>query len=129
MESLARGWVLSESTCTHPESEMNLILMIVAPLPIGWFVRDRLTGYVAYLSLFSLVFTFQSVLLITEWAGGSKNAFGGFPKANKADVWSYGVVNLIFLVVGLGLLMLGQYLAARRRSRRVAPTAPSPVAV
>ena len=79
---------------------------------------------VAYLALFSVVFTFQSVMLITEWAGGHKNAFGGFPKANKADVWSYGVVNLILLVVGLGLLALGQRLAARRRARQVQQSLP-----
>ncbi len=100
---------------------MAVLLMILSPLPIGWFVRHRLTAYVAYLAAFSFLFTFQSTMLITEWAGGSKNAFGGFPKANKADVWSYGLVNLVFLAVGLGLLTLTSVVSARRRVRHAVP--------
>jgi hypothetical protein len=97
---------------------MLVALMILLPFPIGWFVRDRLTAYVAYLAAFSFLFTFQSTMLITEWAGGNKNAFGGFPKANKGDVWSYGLVNLVFFAVGLGLLTAGTVLAARHRARQ-----------
>jgi hypothetical protein len=100
---------------------MGVALMILLPLPIGWYVQPRLTAYVAYLAAFSFVFTFQSTMLITEWAGGSTKAFGAFPKANKADVWSYGVVNLAFLVIGLGLLTLTSVLSARRRTRAAEP--------
>jgi hypothetical protein len=96
---------------------MTLILVIAA-LPLGWFIRHRLTGYVVYLAAQCFLFTFQSTKLILEWANGHTNAFGNFPKANAGDVWSYGVVNLIILAIGLGVLALGQYLAARRRSRR-----------
>jgi hypothetical protein len=106
---------------------MSVALMILLPLPIGWFVRDRLTAFVAYLAAFSFLFTFQSTMLITEWAGGSKNAFGSYPKANKGDVWSYGVVNLVFLAIGLGLLTGTSVLAARRRAKHAVPVA-APVA-
>jgi hypothetical protein len=98
---------------------MDLVLMVLAPFPIGWFIRHRLTAYVVYLAGFNFLFTFQSTKLITEWAGGSKNAFGGFPKAGSGEVWSYGLVNLILLVAGLGLLTLGRYLAGRRAGRVV----------
>lgn len=101
---------------------MLVALMIVLPFPIGWFVRHRLTAYVAYLAAFSFLFTFQSTELIIDWAGGDTRAFGGFPKADS-DTWSYGVVNLGFLVVGLGLLTLGTVLASRRRARRAIPAA------
>jgi hypothetical protein len=96
---------------------MLIALMLVLSLAIGWFVRPRLTAYVAYLAAFSLVFTFQSVVLITEWAGGDQKAFGAFPNGGRGEVWSYGVVNLVILAVGLGLLTLVTVLASRRRGR------------
>ena len=102
---------------------MLVALMIVLPFPIGWFVRHRLTAYVAYLAAFSFLFTFQSTELIIDWAGGDTRAFGGFPKAGKGEAYSYGLVNLIFLAVGLGLLTLGTILASRRRARRAVPAA------
>jgi hypothetical protein len=102
---------------------MDVALMILLPLPIGWFVRPRLTAYVAYLAAFSFLFTFQSTMLITRWVGGSKNAFGAFPKANQGDVWSYGLVNLVFFGVGLGLLTLSSVLSSRRRVRNAPPMA------
>jgi hypothetical protein len=126
-------WVVEAEACRcsqanriHREYEMEPILMIVSAPLIGWFVRQRLAGFVAYLAIYSFLFTFQSVQLITKWAGGSKNAFGGFPKASKGDVWSYGVVNLLFLLVGVGLLVFAQYLAARRQARSTvaAPAVP-----
>jgi hypothetical protein len=100
---------------------MNLILIVVLPFPLGWFVRHRLAAYVIYLAAFNFLFTFQSVLLITKWVGGSKNAFGGFPKADSGDVYGYGLVNLLLFAVGLGLLTLGSYLATRRRTRQLQP--------
>jgi hypothetical protein len=96
---------------------MLIALMLVLSLAIGWFVRHRLTAYVAYLAAFSLLFSFQSVMLITEWAGGDQKAFGAFPNSGTGAVWSYGVVNLVFLAVGMGLLTLVAVLVSRRRGR------------
>jgi hypothetical protein len=106
---------------------MLIALMLVLSLVTGWFVRPRLTAYVAYLAAFSLLFTFQSVLLITEWAGGDQKAFGPFPNAPRSEAWSYGIVNLVILAVGLGLLTLVSVLASRRRGR-TAVAKPEPVA-
>ena len=97
------------------------LIMVIAALPIGWLIRHRLTAFVVYLAGFNLLFTFQSVKLITEWAAGDKSAFGPFPKANSGDAWGYGVVNLIFFAGGLGLLVVGRYLGARLRARRTDP--------
>jgi hypothetical protein len=104
------------------------LIMVIAALPIGWLVRHRLTAFVVYLAGFNLLFTYQSIKLITEWAGGSKSAFGPFPKANSGDAWGYGIVNLIFFAVGLGLLVAGRYLGARLRARRPDPTVAERVA-
>lgn len=96
---------------------MELILMVLAPFPIGFFVRNRLAAFVAYVALHSFVFTFQTLNLILEWAGGSPEAFGTYPRSSFGNVLSYGVVNLVIYGVGLGLVYLGSRLAARRRSR------------
>jgi hypothetical protein len=99
---------------------MNLILMVLAPFPIGWFVRHRLTAYVVYIALQSFLFTFQTAELVMEWIGGSKQAFGPYPKFSKGEFVSYGVVNLAIYAVGLGLLTLGYRLRARRLASPVA---------
>jgi hypothetical protein len=98
---------------------MLIASMLVLSLVIGWFVRPRLTAYVAYLAVFSLLFTFQSVVLLAEWAGGDQKAFGAFPDGGRSEVWSYGAVNLAVLAVGVGLLTLVAVLASRRRGRSV----------
>jgi hypothetical protein len=89
--------------------------MLVLALVIGWFVRPRLLAYVAYLAVFSVLFAFQSVVLIVDWAGGEQKAFGAFPDGGQGEVWSYGAVNLAILAVGVGLLTLATLVASRRR--------------
>jgi hypothetical protein len=59
-------------------------------------------------------------MLVIEWVGGSKDAFGPYPKADKPEVWSYGVVNLVIFAVGIGLVLLGHRVAARRHRTGVA---------
>jgi predicted Na+-dependent transporter len=101
---------------------MGVVLMLVVPVLIGLFVRPRLTAFVAYLAAYGFLFTFQSILLIIQWAGGATKVFGDFPKAGSGGAWSYGLVNLVLLVVGLGLLTGTTVLAARWRARRAAPS-------
>jgi hypothetical protein len=99
---------------------MTLILVVLA-FPIAWYVRDRLIGYVIYIALQSFLFAFQTGFLVLEWVGGSKNAFGPYPKINHGDTYSYAVVNLLIYAAGLGVMAL----TYRLRSRRTvtAPTA------
>ena len=96
---------------------MELIVMIVIAFPLGFFIKSRTAAYLAYIAVHGFVFTFQSVALITQWAGGDKSAFGPYPKADKGEVWSYGLVNLLIFAAGLGLVALGYYLANRRRNK------------
>lgn len=93
---------------------MELIIMILAPFPIGFLVRQRVPAYIAYVALHSFVFTFQSLALVREWVGGDPSAFA---KSPDAVPWSYAVVNLVIFGVGLGLVELGHRLAARHRAR------------
>ena len=66
--------------------------MLLAPLPIGYFIRNRIAAYLAYIALHSFVFTFQSSTLLKEWNGGDYSAFVKNPAAVD---WSYGLVNLL----------------------------------
>ncbi|MFI7589363.1 hypothetical protein ACIB24_20035 [Spongisporangium articulatum] len=95
---------------------MELILMLIAPFPIGYLVRNRVAGFVAYTALHAFVFTFQTAELILDWAGGSDRAFGAaFPNYEQSEVYAYGIVNLVIYAVGLGLLYLGQRVGTGRR--------------
>ena len=105
---------------TQKGTTVELIIMLLAPLPIGFFIRNRIAAYLAYIALHSFVFTFQSTTLLKEWAGGDYSAYVKNPAAVD---WSYGVVNLLIFAAGLGLVTLGSWLSARRR--RPAPPAVS----
>jgi predicted Na+-dependent transporter len=104
---------------------MEFILTVLAPFPIGFLVRSRTAAFIAYVAAYSFMFTFQTLNLVLEWAGGSAEAFGAaFPKYETVEVLAYGVVNLIVFGVGLGLVYLGSRLAYRRRSRRAVDLEP-----
>jgi hypothetical protein len=105
---------------------MELVLMLLAAVPIGFFVRNRTAAFLAYIALHAYVFTFQSLTLLIDWAGGSDRAFGPFPDASTGDVFSYGLVNLAIYAVGLGLVYLGGRLGTRRRARASGPVALDP---
>jgi hypothetical protein len=91
---------------------VELIIMLLAPFPIGYFIRNRMAAYLAYVALHSFVFTFQSTTLLKEWTGGDYSAFVKNPAT--AD-WSYGLVNLAIYAAGLGLVALGTRVGAKRR--------------
>ena len=97
---------------------MELIVMVLVPLPLGLLVRNRTAAYVAYIAIHAFVFTFQTANLLMEWANGSTEAFGSFPDFNNADMWGYGVVNLVIYGIGLGLVTLGYRIRTKRNARR-----------
>lgn len=98
---------------------MELIVMLVASIPLGLFMRNRLAGYLAYTALHAFVFTFQTMMLMMEWINGDRSAFGPYPAFDSA--WAYGLVNLAIYGVGLGLVTVGQRIARRRRAKATAP--------
>lgn len=105
---------------------MELLAMILLPLPLGLLIKNRVVAFLAYITAYCFLFTFQSTSLVIEWAGGSTAAFGPYPEANSADVWGYGVVNLVLLLVGLGLVALGAKLRTRRTASRAQSLDPMP---
>ena len=108
---------------------MELIIMIVAAFPIGYLVRNRIAAYLVYIAVNTFAFTFQTMNLMLEWAGGSQEAFGGpFPQYDSSAVWAYGGVNLVIYLVGIGLVTLGYRLGSKRRAKRTQPVSLDPVA-
>jgi hypothetical protein len=103
---------------------MELLLTLVAAFPIGFLIRNRLAAFVVYLAAHGFVFTFQTLVLLVAWTGGSGEGFGPYPQGSTADVVSYGLVNLAIFAAGLGLVYLGHRLAARRRARGAVPAEP-----
>jgi hypothetical protein len=102
---------------------MELILMLLVPLPVGFFLRNRLAAFVTYIAVHSFVFTLQTLNLLIEWTGGSQEAFGPYPKGSNANVLGYAAVNLAIYAAGLGLVYLGSRLGARRRAKADGPIA------
>jgi hypothetical protein len=95
---------------------MELILMLLVPLPVGFFVRNRLVAFVTYIAAHSFVFTFQTMQLILEWVRGSTAAFPA--EVTGFDTFPYGIVNLLIFAAGLGLVWLGHRLGSKRRKPR-----------
>lgn len=94
---------------------MNLIYTVVFAFAFGYFIKNRGVAICVYLGLEALIFTFQTLNLLLEWAGGSQEAFGGpFPDSSASSVAGYGAVNLIITGIGVGLVVLGHKAAARR---------------
>lgn len=109
---------------------MNIIFTVLAAFPIGYFVRQRVSAVALFLAADALLFTYQTVEVLLVWMaaepgifGGDHGAFGpaptGFPvEYSSSDVLGYGVVNLIIVLVGIGLTLLGHRTASRRVARR-----------
>jgi hypothetical protein len=93
---------------------MELIILVLAAFPLGFFIRNRTGAFLAYVALHSFVFTFQTMNLTLAWVGGDYSAFAKDPNAVP---WDYGLVNLVIYAVGLGLVTLGYTLAAKRRRK------------
>lgn len=103
--------------CVPYLGHMNLVLLIIAPFPLGFFLRNRTTAFIAYISAAQFVFTFQTAWLLLDWGGGDEAAFGGpFPDHDLEKFLGYGAINAIIFVAGLGLVTLGARLGRRRRA-------------
>jgi predicted Na+-dependent transporter len=94
---------------------MELLIMLLVPLPLGFFVRRLIVAYVAYIAIHGFAFTYQCLYLTLGWIVGESTAFGRYPTMDGSEVLAYGGVNLAIFVVGLCLVALGHRIAGRRR--------------
>lgn len=98
---------------------MNVIYTVLFAFALGFFIKNTGIATAVYLAGDALVFGYQSVNLLLEWGGGHKAAFGGpFPDHDTSGVVGYGLVNLVITVVGVGLVVLGARVAARRVAKK-----------
>jgi len=95
------------------------ILTVLAAFPLGWFVRNRVAGFLVFGLLMAHLYTFQTAVLVMEWVNGADAAFAQTPSDALLDVaWGYLVMTSLIHAAGLGLVALGQRLRARRDATR-----------
>jgi hypothetical protein len=79
---------------------MELIAAVLLAVPLGYLVRPRVRGLVAYLVLWAVIFPVQTIVVHAE---------------NPDDIVPmYFVVNAVILAGGIGLNTLGARLRERR---------------
>jgi hypothetical protein len=104
---------------------MNLFFTVLAAFPLGFLVARRQTALLGYLIADSFLFSLQSLNLLLTWmSGGSglggSSGFGDTPSGpfpidfSGSEVVAYGVVNALITLVGIGLVLLGSRVRARR---------------
>jgi len=93
---------------------VDLIITVLVAFPLGFFVRNRMAAYVAYIAVHSFVFTVQCEELLRAWVGGDYSAF---PKNPDSGPWGYLLVNVVIYAAGFGLVTLGHVVHARRRRK------------
>ncbi|MFC0526616.1 hypothetical protein [Phytohabitans kaempferiae] len=94
-------------------------------------MRSRGLAVVGFLAIEAIGFTFQSLAVMLAWMAGEgdfgvatdNGAFGpspsGFPVAfSESDLYAYGLVNLVIILVGIGLTVAVHAWRARRRARK-----------
>jgi hypothetical protein len=108
---------------------MNLVFTLIAAFPLGYLVTRRQTALLTYLIVDSFLFTFQTLGVLLTWMSGATGMGGAsglgdspsgpFPiDYSDGELTAYGVVNLVIVLVGIGLILTGSRVRARRTARR-----------
>lgn len=101
---------------------MNVILTILIGFPLGYLIRQRGTAIATYVLVDSYLFTFQTAFLLMQWVDGDNHAFGSRGRDWSAErttqFYSYLVLNGVIVAIGIGLVMLGHRVHARRTTAR-----------
>ena len=96
---------------------MIAILTVLAAVPLGFLIPNRLAAYLAYAVAFGQLFTFQTAVLVMEWTNGSTSAFSASQsKGLIGNSISYLTVSTAIYAAGFGLVTLGHWLRNRRRA-------------
>ncbi|OHV30349.1 MULTISPECIES: hypothetical protein [Pseudofrankia] len=85
---------------------MAQIAMLLLTVPLGIYLANRRTAYLATIILFAVVLAAQTIVVHAD---------------TPSDInWTYWLLNAATLAVGLGLTTAGLALGRRRRTRRTA---------
>ncbi len=104
---------------------MNLVFTVLFAFAIGFFLKQRGLAIVAYLAVAAIVFSYQTLTVLLTWmADQPPVAFGPSPSGSfpveysGTETLGYGVINLVIMLVGVGLVVLGTKVASGRAARR-----------
>jgi hypothetical protein len=101
---------------------VNIILTILIGFPLGYLIRSRGTAITTYVFLDCYLFTFQTAFLLMQWVDGDDHAFGSRGRDWSAErttqFFSYLVLNGVIVAIGIGLVLLGHRVRARRTATR-----------
>jgi hypothetical protein len=128
------GRTLGESVPPSKEIVMNIVFTVLVALPLGLFLPRRLLAVLVYLVADSFVFSYQTVGVLLTWLSGGTglggaSGFGRSPAGelptsySSSEFTAYGIVNLVIVLAGVGLVLLGARLRARRGARSSAEVA------
>jgi len=113
------GTTVVTSPFRPQETPVIAVVTLLIAFPIGWFVRNRLAGFLVYGLVMAHLYTFQTAGLVMEWVNGSD---AGFPQSKSTSMWGatweYLLVTTLVYAVGLALVALGQRVRSRREVRR-----------
>ena len=108
---------------------MNLYFLLLT-VPIGYFVSPRTVAILTYLLIDSFIFSYQTLGVLLTWMSGATglggaSAFGPAPDSipitySGSELAAYGIVNLVITLIGIGLVLLGAKLRARKRNSHTA---------
>ena len=93
---------------------MVAIITVLFAFPLGFFLKNRISAYVAYIAIFGYSFTFQTLYLLRSWVGKDYAAFS--PDPDKLPLNYLAVTGGIYLL-GCLLVALGHRLGTKRRTR------------
>ena len=103
-----------------------MIYFLLITVPIGYFVPRRTVAILTYLLIASFLFSYQTLAVLLTWMSGATglggaSAFGPAPDPipitySGSELAAYGIVNLVITLVGIGLVLLGSRLRARKRN-------------
>src|SRR3954469_302094 len=97
---------------------MVAIVTVLFAFPLGYFLRNRTSAYLAYVAIYAYSFTFQTLYLLRDWIGDSGSAF---PRDPDKLPLGYLVVTAGIYAVGFLLITLAHRLATKRRARSTVP--------
>jgi hypothetical protein len=101
---------------------MNVVFTILIAMPLGYFISRRSTAVITFVLANSFLFTFQTAFLVMKWVDGDEHAFGergrDWSTEQYGQFYSYIAINALIIAVGVGLVILGHKIRARRTASR-----------
>jgi len=105
---------------------MNVTFTVLCALPFGFFIKQRGLAVVAFMAADAFLFAAQTTLILLLGLTGHPSNDNAFSFASGPEhytvswpgFWSYVALNAVIALVGIGLVVLGNRIAAKRTAKR-----------